>query len=455
MLSNIIFLAASAALARAHGTIWGPGMYCANEGNPNADYPSKQNSYHTGYPLYQLPWDQFWLNNNRNCKNDPPPDGEFMEVPANGVMKVQFASARAHTNYGWDGKFYTGFVDGLTGYDVNMNEPNCVTSPNIHAQNASMVAGSAFAIAYKSDINDVGLEDMVVFSVNQHAPWITVDYEYEVPDLPACPDGGCICAWSWIPNGCGEANMFLNAYRCKVTGATSQRTLAKPQAPVYCENDDSACVKGAKQLMVWHQADGIDNINVDNRKQASGKWASPAYNDKCGFAHGAQTDIFADGNNSGSSSSGSNNGGASASTGGNVNVALPDSSSSSEEQQSTSSWEQPTSTWQEQPASTSSWSEPASSSSSSSWVDSSSASEWSEPTTSSSWSEEPASTSSWEEPSTSSTWSESSSSESSSTWSSSAADSSATRQCRSRAARRNLRARNAHANHRRASHGGL
>ena len=35
-------------------------------------------------------------------------------------MKVQFASARAHTNYGWDGKFYTGFVDGLTGYDVNM-----------------------------------------------------------------------------------------------------------------------------------------------------------------------------------------------------------------------------------------------------------------------------------------------------------------------------------------------
>ena len=118
------------------------------------------------------------------------------------------------------------------------NEPNCVTSPNIHAQNASMVAGSAFAIAYKSDINDVGLEDMVVFSVNQHAPWITVDYEYEVPDLPACPDGGCICAWSWIPNGCGEANMFLNAYRCKVTGATSQRTLAKPQAPVYCESDD-------------------------------------------------------------------------------------------------------------------------------------------------------------------------------------------------------------------------
>ena len=56
MLSNIIFLAASAALARAHGTIWGPGMYCANvrsrrrearqkltveqEGNPNADYPT-------------------------------------------------------------------------------------------------------------------------------------------------------------------------------------------------------------------------------------------------------------------------------------------------------------------------------------------------------------------------------------------------------------------------------
>ena len=76
MLSDIIFHAASAALARAHGIIWGAGTYCASvrgrrrearqkltveqEGNPNADYPSKQNSYHTGYPLYQLPWDQFW-----------------------------------------------------------------------------------------------------------------------------------------------------------------------------------------------------------------------------------------------------------------------------------------------------------------------------------------------------------------------------------------------------------
>ena len=113
-----------------------------------------------------------------------------------------------------------------------------------------MVAGSAFAIAYKSDINDVGLEDMVVFSVNQHALWITVDYEYGIPDLPACSNGGCICTESQISNGCGEANVIFYAYRCKVIGATSQRTLLKPLAPLYCERGDSTCMEGAKQSTV-------------------------------------------------------------------------------------------------------------------------------------------------------------------------------------------------------------
>ena len=76
MLSNIIFLAASAALARAHGIIWGAGTYCASvrgrrreaqqtltaeqEDNPNAEYPAKQMSYHIGYPLNLRLWVQFW-----------------------------------------------------------------------------------------------------------------------------------------------------------------------------------------------------------------------------------------------------------------------------------------------------------------------------------------------------------------------------------------------------------
>ena len=91
---------------------------------------------------------------------------------------------------------------------------------------------------------------MVVFSVNQHALWITVDYEYGIPDLPACSDGGCICTESQISNGCGEANVIFYAYRCKVIGATSQRTLLKPLAPLYCERGDSTCMEGAKQSTV-------------------------------------------------------------------------------------------------------------------------------------------------------------------------------------------------------------
>lgn len=41
-------------------------------------------------------------------------------------------------------------------------------------------------------------------------PWKRIA-TYEAPaDLPACPSAGCTCAWLWVPNGCGQANMYVN-----------------------------------------------------------------------------------------------------------------------------------------------------------------------------------------------------------------------------------------------------
>lgn len=85
--------------------------------------------------------------------------------------------------------------------------------------------------------------------------------------------------------------MYQQAFRCKVTGATSTAPVAPAKPPVWCEDDPSRCTKGAKQMLYWNQQEG-NNIWVQGLDKA-GAPRSPAYNSKCGFAEGAQNDIFA------------------------------------------------------------------------------------------------------------------------------------------------------------------
>jgi hypothetical protein len=76
----------------------------------------------------------------------------------------------------------------------------------------------------------------------------------------------------------------MQGFKCQVTGATNTAKLATAQAPAYCADDASKCVKGAKQMIAWNQLSG-NNIAVPDG-------VSPGYNEKCGWAEGAQTDIF-------------------------------------------------------------------------------------------------------------------------------------------------------------------
>jgi len=78
--------------------------------------------------------------------------------------------------------------------------------------------------------------------------------------------------------------MYMAGYRCNVTGATGTAPLAKAQPPVYCGDDSSKCVKGAKQMIAWNQLTG-NNIQT-------GPGQSPAYGANCGWSDGAQNDIF-------------------------------------------------------------------------------------------------------------------------------------------------------------------
>jgi len=78
----------------------------------------------------------------------------------------------------------------------------------------------------------------------------------------------------------------MQGFKCKVTNASpTARPLAKAQVPTYCKDDASKCVKGAKQMLAWHQRTG-NNIETEGH-------TAPNYNYKCGWSEGAQTDIFA------------------------------------------------------------------------------------------------------------------------------------------------------------------
>ncbi|KAH8824929.1 hypothetical protein DL96DRAFT_1611296 [Flagelloscypha sp. PMI_526] len=289
----LLFLALSVLLARSvesHFAAWHPGTLKGID--PNRDDMS--HGYPTT-PMFQLPFKDWWFNHATTCDEFPPDDGVFLELPANGQFTVELATNRAFTTLAYDkgGKDAKIFGHGSDTIDEGQRQPDgsmpCITFPNIHTQNESMAAGTSFAISYNSELSQVTKENLVVFTTLDNTPWKRVAI-YDVPDLPACPEKGCICAWGWIPNGCGEPNIYMQAFRCKVTGQTGTRALANPAPPTWCEDDPTKCTKGAKQMLYWNQAE-LNNIEVEGN-DLSGQPRSPAYNAKCGFANGAQNDIF-------------------------------------------------------------------------------------------------------------------------------------------------------------------
>lgn len=278
-------------LGSVHGHIaaWHKGMYCLN-GTSGRDNPSTNDAVN---PLYMLKQSDWWMHHNNKCDQFPPAPGDFLELPANGAFTVELAVNRAFTTLSFNGKYTGTFGDGKDdpglGDAPPGQDPPCITEPNIHAQNQSMAAGSAFAISYQSDLSKVTPENLVVFSVLHNSPWERV-VSYSVPNLPACPPGGCICAWGWVPNGCGEPNMYMLPYRCKVVGKTGNAAVYPGIPATWCEDNPSNCTKGPRQMIYWNQLEG-NNIQVSGL-DLSGHPRSPAYNDKLGFANGAQTDIF-------------------------------------------------------------------------------------------------------------------------------------------------------------------
>lgn len=277
---------------QAHVAAWHKGMYCLNGSQPGVN---NQNTNDAVQPLFMLNKSDWWFHHTNNCDQFPPNEGEFLELPANGVFTVELAVNRAFTTLSYNGTMTALFGDGQNhpGLGVTSegkNGTDCIVNPNIHTQNQSMAAGTAFAISYTSDLKQVTPENLVVFTVLYNTPWFRIA-EYQVPDLPACPEpGGCICAWGWVADGCGEPNMYMQGFHCRVIGKTGSSAVASAVPPVWCEDNKSKCIQGPKQMVFWNQLEG-NNIVVSG-SDLSGNPRSPTYNAKLGFANGSQTDIF-------------------------------------------------------------------------------------------------------------------------------------------------------------------
>ncbi|KAH7082657.1 hypothetical protein BKA63DRAFT_403887 [Paraphoma chrysanthemicola] len=266
-------------------------MYCRGGADATKD---DQNTNLVVNPLYNLAKQDWWFQHHRGCDKVPPKAGEFLELPANGNVTVELAHNRAFTTLSYKGDLVTDWPDGKThpedwnGFNTDGTPAVCLKDNGaLHTYNESSAGGTAFAISYTPDLASVTMENLVVFTTRYHTPWKRLA-TYAVPDLPACPEGGCTCAWLWIPNGCGEANMYMQGFKCNVTNASpTAKPLAKAQVPVYCENEPEKCVKGAKQMLAWHQKTGN---NIETKPGVT-----PNYNAKCGWEEGAQEDIFEEG----------------------------------------------------------------------------------------------------------------------------------------------------------------
>ena len=240
------------------------------------------------------PFEEWWMHGQKDCQDKAR--GAF-ELPARGTAQVAFASRLSKVPPPF------GRGDNWTPKDPDFIPPddewdwwergdydNVLKYNNIHAYERNDTSGCAFAIAYESDAAMVQPEDFVVFSV-LHDCIKRQRETIEVPNLPACPNGKCICAWFWIPKNSGTKNFYMTPFVCTVTGARRNASPVDVEyaiPPRRCLNPEN-CNFGPRQPLYW-----LGTGKQINMPEA--KMQSPHYSIRYGFREGAQHDIFVDTN---------------------------------------------------------------------------------------------------------------------------------------------------------------
>ncbi|CAE6442792.1 unnamed protein product [Rhizoctonia solani] len=259
-------------LARGHAAIFHKSVWGMNVTQTNSPQYSRDNR--AVAPLRQLSFNQWWFHGHLD---QPPHPDDVMELPAGGKVTTEIACDIGATSlwpWGPGGDHQAG----------NNPCPNSFTE-HIHANNENDLGGCALAIAYKSEASEVKPEDFVVFSVNHRCVWDRFT-DFQIPaNMPACPNGKCICGWYWQHReDAGGDEMYMNNFQCNITGANGTTPIPAGQVPVRCVDDPAKCVKGAKQPFYWDQAEGNNMFE--------GIYTPPLYLNTYGFADGAQNDIW-------------------------------------------------------------------------------------------------------------------------------------------------------------------
>ncbi|EIW83669.1 hypothetical protein CONPUDRAFT_135444 [Coniophora puteana RWD-64-598 SS2] len=281
---TILFLALQLRLVAGHASIWHPSMWGFNVTESTFHYDNRPVS-----PLQHYSFDQWWFHGHLDY---PPHPQDVFELPAGQNVTTEITCDKAATSF-----HDTNAPDsGKSIIDPNDPDNVCPGQPisEFHTKGLDDVKGCALAIAYKSNVSDVAMEDFTVFSVNQTCVW-TRFTDFSVPkDMPPCPDGKCICAFFWIhsPDSGGEQN-YMNGFQCNVTNSVSNVPVAQSQVARRCGADPllgkvdavaGNCTYGAKQPLYWFQA--------ENNTLFEGAHSPPFYNDLYNFKDGAQNDIF-------------------------------------------------------------------------------------------------------------------------------------------------------------------
>jgi hypothetical protein len=166
MLASALLSLALAAIARAHVAAFANGMYCKGGNVSTIDDSNTDTAVN---PLYMLIQEQWWFQHDRGCDVVPPPDGEFLELPAGGSFTVELAHNRAQTTLSYNGQFTSEWPDGNT-HPEDWNGggigEGCIQNDGaMHVQNETSATGTAFAISYESELSAVTMENLVVFTV--------------------------------------------------------------------------------------------------------------------------------------------------------------------------------------------------------------------------------------------------------------------------------------------------
>ncbi|KAM0750829.1 hypothetical protein T439DRAFT_325880, partial [Meredithblackwellia eburnea MCA 4105] len=239
--------------------------------------------------------DRWWFQGtNYTDSSVLPSPANATVLPAGGTVTFEIACHGDHTNMSTQPSLISQPGSQLDACPSGAGPYHSHTDTEPLAE--SSLGGCALGIVDTTNVADVTMSNMVIFTVQPKCVW-QKETSFEIPSaMPACSGDFCICAWFWTPTQ-DLPNTYMTGFYCKVTKSTSTSKWGNPSRAAYCKEDTSKCTKGPKTPMYFNNIPNNTwewDTNNPNDKR-------PQYGATWGWTGGPQNDIFSGGVNSASS----------------------------------------------------------------------------------------------------------------------------------------------------------